>query len=163
MDGWRAAAGGRATALGLTVATAESLTAGLIAATLAGTSGASAVLTGGIVSYDPRVKHELLGVPQDVIDGVGVVSEPCARQMAIGARKAVGAEIAVSATGVAGPTGGTPETPVGTVYLGLCDRSGTAVHRRRFSGDRQSVREQTVAEALRMILESIDATYERRS
>ena len=146
----------RATALRRTVATAESLTAGLISATLAGVSGASAVLMGGVVSYDPRVKHELLHVPQDVIDGVGVVSEPCARQMAVGARQIIGADVAVSATGVAGPTGGTPETPVGTVFLGIADAYGSDVAECRFAGDRQSVRVQTVQKALEMILERLN-------
>ena len=146
-----------ATAKGVTVGTAESLTAGLIAATIADISGASKVLMGGIVSYDPRVKHELLWVSQEVIDGVGVVSEPCARQMADGARKALKVTVAVSATGVAGPTGGTPETPVGTVYIGCSSPSNTRVERCLFSVDRQEVREQTVARALQMMIESIQA------
>ena len=98
---------------GLTLGTAESLTAGLIAATVADVSGASAVLMGGVVSYDPRVKHEVLGVSQEVIDTVGVVSEACALQMASGARNLLKVDVALSATGVAGPTGGTPENPVG--------------------------------------------------
>ena len=131
-----------ATEKGVTLGTAESLTAGLIAATIADISGASKVLMGGIVSYDPRVKHELLGVSQAVIDGVGVVSEPCARQMADGARNALKVTVAVSATGVAGPTGGTPEAPVGTVYIGCSSPNGTRVERCLFSGDRQAVREQ---------------------
>ena len=100
---------------GLTLGTAESLTAGLIAATVADVSGASAVLMGGVVSYDPRVKHEVLGVSQEVIDTVGVVSEACALQMASGARNLLKVDVALSATGVAGPTGGTAENPVGTV------------------------------------------------
>ena len=104
---------------GLTLGTAESLTAGLIAATVADVSGASAVLMGGVVSYDPRVKHEVLGVSQEVIDTVGVVSEACALQMASGARKLLRVDVALSATGVAGPTGGTAENPVGTVWLGV--------------------------------------------
>ena len=104
---------------GLTLGTAESLTAGLIAATVADVSGASAVLMGGVVSYDPRVKHEVLSVSQEVIDTVGVVSEACALQMADGARKLLKVDVALSATGVAGPTGGTPENPVGTVWLGV--------------------------------------------
>ena len=78
----------RAVAAGQTLGTAESLTAGLISATLAEVPGASAALMGGVVSYDPRIKQALLGVPQAVIDGPGVVSEPCARQMAEGARHA---------------------------------------------------------------------------
>lgn len=147
----------RATERGLTVGTAESLTAGLISATIADVPGASRVLMGGVVSYDPSVKRNLLGVPQAVIDGPGVVSEPCARQMAEGARKALRADIAVSATGIAGPSGGTPETPAGTVYLSCATAKGTRVERRQFTGNRQSVREQVVRRALEMILETMEA------
>lgn len=141
---------------GKTLGTAESLTGGMIAASVAGVSGASAVLMGGIVSYDPRVKHELLGVTQSVIDTVGVVSEPCARQMAQGAQRALKVDVAVSATGVAGPTGGTAQTPVGTVFIGVCGPAGTRVDECHFTGDRQSVREQSAAHALTMALEALD-------
>lgn len=144
-----------ATERGVTLGTAESLTAGLIAATIADISGASKVLMGGIVSYDPRIKHELLHVSQAVIDGVGVVSEPCARQMAVGARRALSVDIAVSATGLAGPTGGTVETPVGTVFIGCSTMVGTQVEECHFAGDRQAVREQAVAQSLKMILQSL--------
>lgn len=138
-----------------TVGTAESLTAGLIAATLADISGASRVLMGGIVSYDPRIKRELLGVSATTIDSVGVVSEACARQMAEGARHTLGVDIAVSATGVAGPLGGTDEIPVGTVFVGCATDQGTVVEGRRFDGDRQTVRQLTVAFALEMVLQSL--------
>jgi PncC family amidohydrolase len=137
----------------LTLGTAESLTGGMIAASVAGVSGASAVLMGGVVSYDARVKHDLLGVEQDIIDTVGVVSEPCARQMAQGAKAALKVDVAVSATGIAGPTGGTPETPVGTVFIGVAWAGGVKVDECHFTGDRQSVREQSAAHALRMALE----------
>ncbi len=142
---------------GKTVGTAESLTAGLIAATLADISGASAVLMGGIISYDPKVKHELLGVSQTIIDGIGVVSEPCARQMALGARNALHVDIALSATGVAGPTGGTEDTPVGTVYIGCAAEQGVQVQRFQFMGNRQAVRQQTVASALAMLIQTLEA------
>ena len=138
---------------GMTLGTAESLTAGLIAATVADVSGASAVLMGGVVSYDPRVKHEVLGVSQEVIDTVGVVSEACALQMADGARKLLKEDVALSATGVAGPTGGTAENPVGTVWLGVSTAEGTIARRFQFDGDRQSVRRQTVETALRLALD----------
>ena len=138
---------------GMTLGTAESLTAGLIAATVADVSGASAVLMGGVVSYDPRVKHEVLGVSQEVIDTVGVVSEACALQMADGARKLLKVEVALSATGVAGPTGGTAENPVGTVWLGVSTAEGTIARRFQFDGDRQNVRRQTVETALRLALD----------
>ena len=140
---------------GLTLGTAESLTGGMIAASVAGVSGASAVLMGGVVSYDARVKHELLGVEQAIIDTVGVVSEPCARQMAQGAKAALKVDVAVSATGIAGPTGGTPETPVGTVFIGVAWAGGVKVDECHFTGDRQSVREQSAAHALTMALEAI--------
>ncbi len=142
-------------AKGLTLGTAESLTGGMIAASVAGVSGASAVLMGGVVSYDARVKHELLGVEQQIIDTVGVVSQPCAAQMAQGARAALKVDVAVSATGIAGPTGGTPEIPVGTVFIGVAWDGGVKVDECHFDGDRQSVREQSAAHALQMALEVI--------
>ena len=138
---------------GMTLGTAESLTSGLIAATVADVSGASAVLMGGVVSYDPRVKHEVLGVSQEVIGTVGVVSEACALQMADGARKLLKVDVALSATGIAGPTGGTAENPVGTVWLGVSTAEGTIARRFQFDGDRQSVRRQTVETALRLALD----------
>jgi len=138
---------------GMTLGTAESLTGGMIAASVASVSGASAVLMGGVVSYDARVKHEVLDVEQSVIDTVGVVSEPCARQMAEGARKVLKVDVAVSATGIAGPTGGTAETPVGTVFIGVSSAKGARVDECHFEGDRQSVREQSAAHALKMALE----------
>ena len=137
---------------GLTLGTAESLTGGMIAASVAGVSGASAVLMGGVVSYDARVKHEMLGVEQSVIDTVGVVSEPCARQMAEGARAALKVDIAVSATGIAGPTGGTPAIPVGMVFIGVSSANGTRVDECHFEGNRQQVRQQCVQHALHMAL-----------
>lgn len=141
--------------MGKTLGTAESLTGGMIAASVASVSGASAVLMGGVVSYDARVKHELLGVEQSVIDTVGVVSEPCARQMAEGARKALKVHVAVSATGIAGPTGGTADTPVGTVFIGMSTEKETIVHECHFTGDRQSIREQSAAHALEMALQAL--------
>lgn len=142
---------------GLTLGTAESLTAGLIAAAVADVPGASAVLMGGVVSYDPRVKREVLGVSQEVIDAVGVVSEACALQMASGARELLRVDVALSATGVAGPAGGTTENPVGTVWLGVSTAEGTAARRFRFDGDRQSVRRQTVEAAMRLALDVLSS------
>lgn len=139
-----------------TLGTAESLTGGMIASSVADVSGASAVLMGGVVSYDPRVKHEVLGVSRQVIDTVGVVSEPCARQMAEGARRVLKVDVAVSATGVAGPTGGTPQTPVGTVFLGVSSAAGTRVEECHFAGDRAQVRAQSAAHALEMALEVLE-------
>ena len=147
---------------GVTLATAESLTAGMISATLAEIPGASGTLLGGIVSYDARIKQELLLVPQSVIDGVGVISELCARQMAAGAKAVLKADIAVSATGLAGPGGGTAETPVGTVFLGICASDGeTRVFRKHFSGNRETVRKKTTLAALEMILQELQTLPDR--
>ena len=142
----------RFSAQGRTFGTAESLTGGMIAARVASVSGASAVLMGGVVAYDPRVKHGVLGVEQQVIDTVGVVSRECAYQMALGARRVLGVDVAVSATGIAGPTGGTPQTPVGTVFIGCAYANGVAVDECHFTGDRQSIREQSVEHAIQMAL-----------
>jgi PncC family amidohydrolase len=140
-----------ATARGLTLATAESLTAGLIAATIADVPGASKTLRGGVVSYALDVKQSVLGVK-----GIGedrVVSEDCAMQMAAGARKLMGADIAVSATGVAGPDGGTEDTPVGTVWIGCAYGDTVAAREHHFTGNRQAVRRDTVRQALQTILD----------
>lgn len=142
----------RFTRLGLTFGTAESLTGGMISAAIASVSGASAVLMGGVVSYDPRIKRDVLGVPQAVIDTVGVVSEACAAAMARGARELLKVDIAVSATGVAGPAGGTADCPVGTVWLGVSSARGDYARCYHFTGDRQSIREQSAAEALALAL-----------
>jgi len=141
---------------GLTVGTAESLTGGMIAASLAGVAGASQVLLGGIVSYHPRIKHELLGVAQETIDGTGVVSELCARQMALGAKERLGVDIAVSCTGVAGPGGGTPQAPLGTVYLGMAGKDGIYVKEKHFAGRRKRVRCKTAAAALHILWDEIN-------
>lgn len=140
---------------GITVGTAESLTGGMIASSLASVAGASQVLMGGIVSYDSRVKRELLTVPQELIDESGVVSDPCARQMALGAKALLAVDIAVSATGLAGPGGGTAETPVGTVYLSVVGKGASRAMHRRFRGSRQAVRCKAAKAALQMILDEI--------
>lgn len=150
---------------GLTVATGESLTAGLLAARLADVPGASAVLHGGVVAYQNAVKTGLLGVPEDLLTRVGAVDADVARRMALGARAALGADVGVATTGVAGPE---PHQgrPVGTVWLGLAvpaadasgldvvggerDGAATAVLL-RLDGDRAAIREATVAAALQAL------------
>lgn len=141
------------TAAGLTVGTAESCTAGLVAAALGGVSGASEVLRGGVVSYVPEVKHAVLGVGQATIDepGLGVVSLSCAEQMAEGARRVLGADVAVSVTGIAGPTGTEAGKPVGTVWLGLATPHGSWAELRVFCGDRQEVRARACERALELL------------
>ena len=139
---------------GMTLATAESCTGGLIAAALTAIPGSSAVVTRGYVTYSNDAKQEMLGVPAGLFDTAGAVSEEVARAMAEGALRASGADMALSCTGIAGPGGGTPEKPVGTVWIAWKRRGGyphAAVH--HFDGDREAIRRQTVAAALRGLVE----------
>jgi nicotinamide-nucleotide amidase len=138
-------------ARGLTLATAESCTGGLIAAALTAIPGSSAVVTRGYVTYSNDAKAAMLGIPMGVIEGYGAVSESVARRMAEGALRASGAGIAVSCTGIAGPGGATPGKPVGLVHMGAARRDGrTALLRRVFPGDRNAVRAATVAAVLEL-------------
>lgn len=139
-------------ASGLTVATAESLTGGLIAATMVEVPGASEVVKGGFVTYQSVAKTMLLGVPEETIDRCNVVSAEVAIAMAQGARDRLGVDIAVSATGLAGPGGGTPERPVGTVYLGIASAQGVRAIRLALSGTRDRIRQLTVKHALATVL-----------
>lgn len=105
------------------IAVAESCTGGLVTGRITSVSGSSAVLDGSVVSYANEIKAKLLGVEQDILDTKGAVSEECALQMADGVRKLMGADIGISITGIAGPTGGTPEKPVGTVYIAVSTKN----------------------------------------
>ena len=107
-----------ASARGVTVSTAESLTAGMIASTIADIPGASAVLRGGAVTYCDEIKHRVLGVEQETLDRFSAVSHQTAREMATGSLDLYQSDIAVSATGYAGPGGGTEQDPAGTFYIG---------------------------------------------
>ena len=137
---------------GKTLVTAESLTGGGIGGALTSVSGSSAVYKGGIISYTNEIKHRILGVPQNILDQHGAVSEPVARAMAEGVRKLLEADVAVSVTGLAGPGGDEYGNPVGTVFIGYSDAHLTEVKRFLFSGDRESIRKQTAEEALKLIL-----------
>ena len=141
----------------LTVGTAESCTAGMISARIADIPGSSDVLLGGIVSYSNGIKMKLLGVSEKTLREHGAVSEECAREMADGARGALGCDIAVSVTGIAGPGGGTPDKPVGTVCFGISTADGARTKTERFgeAGGRNAVRTLTVAAALGMIEDEI--------
>ena len=137
---------------GKTLVTAESLTGGGIGAALTAVSGASAVYKGGIISYTNEVKHRILGVPLEILDQYGAVSAPVAKAMAEGARKLLEADAAVSVTGLAGPGGDEYGNPVGTVFIGYSDESTTEVKHCLFSGDRDSIRNQTIEAALQLVL-----------
>ena len=138
---------------GMTLATAESCTGGLIAHRLTNVSGASAYFLGSVVAYHNTVKHGLLGVSEEVLAAHGAVSEETARGMAEGVRRLVGATYGLAVTGIAGPTGGSAEKPVGLVYLAVAREDGTAVIRRQFSGTREEIKAQTAETAVRLLLE----------
>jgi len=142
----------RCKAAGVMVATAESCTGGLIAATLTAIAGSSAVVERGFVTYSNEAKHELVGVAMELIAAHGAVSEPVVRAMAEGALARSRAQLSVAVTGVAGPGGGSAGKPVGLVWFG-CARVGapTMTARHVFPGDRTAIRRATVAEALAML------------
>lgn len=137
---------------GLTVFTAESCTGGLIAQRLTAIPGSSSWFHGGVVSYSNELKIQMLDVPEDLLRTHGAVSEPVARAMAQGARRRYGADLAVSITGIAGPTGGSPAKPVGTVHLAVAGPGDEVDHRRvLFPGDRDRVQRMTSQTALEMV------------
>ena len=137
---------------GKTLVTAESCTGGGIGAALTAIPGSSAIYKGGIISYTNWVKHNLLGVDEDLLEKVGAVSAPVAQAMAEGARRALQAEIAVSVTGLAGPGGDDFGNPVGRVYIGYADEKISTAVEFTFDGDREMVRRQAVEEALKLVL-----------
>ena len=139
-------------ARGLMMATAESCTGGLIAGACTEISGSSEWFERGFVTYSNAAKCELLDVPVALIDQHGAVSEPVARAMAAGALAHSPAQLAVAVTGVAGPTGGSAEKPVGTVWFGWATPQGVFTEHQRFDGDRAAVRQATVQHALAGLL-----------
>ncbi|MDP3519780.1 MAG: CinA family protein [Hydrogenophaga sp.] len=136
----------------LMLATAESCTGGLIAGACTELSGSSDWFERGFVTYSNAAKSELLGVPAALIEAHGAVSEPVARAMAEGAVAHSRAHLSVAVTGVAGPTGGSADKPVGTVWFGWCVGGVTHSERQRFDGDRAAVRAATVRHALAGLL-----------
>lgn len=137
-------------------ATAESCTGGLIAHRITNVPGSSAYFERGFITYGNEAKMELLGVTSEVLAAHGAVSEPCARAMAEGARRAAGCEAGLSVTGIAGPTGGTLQKPVGTVFMAVALPSGTRCREHRFQGGRLEIKEQTAEAALRFLREALE-------
>jgi len=121
----------------LTIAVAESCTGGLIADRLTDVSGSSAYFERGVVAYSNEAKMQLLGVPADILEKYGAVSEETARRMAEGVRRSAGTNLGLSSTGIAGPTGGTKEKPVGTVYIALADGTQTICRHYAYRWDRR--------------------------
>jgi nicotinamide-nucleotide amidase len=141
---------------GWTMASAESCTGGLIAAACTELSGSSDWFERGFVTYSNAAKTDSLGVPAALIAEHGAVSEPVARAMAVGAVAHSAAHCALSVTGVAGPTGGSADKPVGTVWFGWSTPAGVATEHRRFGGDRAAIRAQAVRHALAGLLQRLD-------
>jgi len=138
---------------GLTVATAESSTGGLIAAAITSVAGSSGYYLGGVVSYADTAKADLLGVPAATLAAHGAVSAQVAVAMAMGARQRLDASLAVSITGIAGPGGGSEAKPVGLTYVGLAGSEGAEVRRFAWSGDRAANRVATAEAALEWLIE----------
>ena len=146
-------------ARGATVVAAESCTGGLVAAACTSRAGSSAWFERGVVTYSNAAKTELLGVPVTLIAAHGAVSGEVARAMAAGAIAQTPATFAVAVTGIAGPDGGTPAKPVGTVWIATCARGGEAdAVLLQASGDRAAVRAQSVVRALERLLKRVEAS-----
>jgi PncC family amidohydrolase len=148
--------GRRLVDLGWTVATAESCTGGLVGGRLTGASGSSRYFAGGVTAYANRVKTAVLGVDADVLEREGAVSAPVAERMAEGVRAALGVDVGVAVTGIAGPEGGSPEKPVGLVFVAVSGPGGGMVRRCMFSGDRETVRRQAADAALDLLVEYVN-------
>ena len=138
------------------LATAESCTGGWVAQVVTSVAGSSAWFDRGFVTYSNEAKAELLGVRTDTLQAHGAVSEETAREMARGALERSQATVAVSITGVAGPTGGTPEKPVGTVCFAWARGGAVRSETRRFAGDREGIRRQSVILALEGVLRALE-------
>lgn len=143
------------TARGFTLATCESLTGGLIGATITSVPGASAIYRGGFITYASDLKVRWAGVDADLVASRGVINEPTALQMARGVRDASGADVAVACTGVAGPQGQDGAEP-GTVVITCVTAGHTTVSTYTFAGDREQVRRQTVEQALHLLRDYLD-------
>lgn len=133
------------------LATAESCTGGLIAQKITSVAGASECFDCGVVTYSNGQKQKLLGVSAETLEKFGAVSEQTALEMCKGVRTLADADFGISVTGIAGPGGGTPDKPVGTVWIGICGDNLHKAERFLFDGDRQQVRESTAQTALKMV------------
>lgn len=139
----------------LSITTAESCSAGLLAGRLVNVSGASGVFQEGYITYSNDAKEKLLGVCHETLARYGAVSEQTAKEMAIGAAKVAGASVALSVTGIAGPDGGTAEKPVGLIYIGCYVKGAVCVKECRFSGTREENRASAVEQALQLLEEQL--------
>lgn len=140
----------------LTLGLAESCTGGLVAARITAVPGSSTYFMAGFITYSNRAKTLFLSVPEKIIGQHGAVSGIVAKRMAEGARAAAEVDIGLSITGIAGPAGGSPEKPVGTVFMALATQKRVSVQKFLFSGSRREIRKQASDEALRMLLDYLE-------
>jgi len=143
---------------GLTISAAESCTGGWIAKLMTDTPGSSKYFLGGVVAYSNEVKTKALGIPADLLEKFGAVSEETCRAMCLGVRNLTASDVAVSVTGIAGPDGGSPEKPVGTVYAGFCVGEDVFVKLFHFAGNRNAIREKTCRGTLSYLLSLLKET-----
>jgi nicotinamide-nucleotide amidase len=148
---------------GLHIAVGESCTGGLLGARITAVPGSSAVLVGGVIAYADRVKVEMLGVPPEIIAAHGAVSEPVVRSMASGARARFGTEIGIAVSGVAGPGGGSPDKPVGTVWTAVDVQGDVTAYRRGYPGDREEIRARSAQMAMDMVRNALGVHTQGRS
>ncbi len=144
-------------AKGWMLTTAESCTGGMIASALTDLAGSSSVFDRGFVTYSNEAKMDMLGVSAETLKKFGAVSSETAKEMAQGALQNSKAQIAVSVTGIAGPDGGTDEKPLGLVYIGIAIENGVASHEYHFQGSRAEIRQQTVEEAINLLLSTLSS------
>lgn len=138
----------------MTLSTAESCTGGMLAQRITSVPGVSSVYAGGFVTYATKEKHKMLGVPKKILWENGAIAKKTAKQMALGAARQTGTDVAVSVTGNAGPDAAEGK-PVGLVYIGVCIDGKAAGRRFLFAGNRNEIREQACAEAMRLLLEKL--------
>jgi len=141
---------------GITVSVAESCTGGLLGARITSVSGSSEYFWGGVIVYSDTAKMKLLGVQKSTLEKFGAVSEQCAKEMALNVRDTLGSDLAIAITGIAGPLGGTPEKPAGTVFIAAALGKNVIARHFQFSGDRESVRNQSAEATLDLALELIE-------
>jgi nicotinamide-nucleotide amidase len=139
----------------LTIATAESCTGGLLSHVLTNVSGSSGYFIGGVVAYSNQIKNAILGVRPETLEAFGAVSEATAKEMASGVRQNFKADLGLSTTGIAGPTGGTPKKPVGLVWIGISTKDRTMAYECHFDADREGIKTLTVNELLKRLIEEI--------
>lgn len=142
----------------LTLAVAESCTGGLLAARITDIPGSSAYFEGGVVAYSSEVKKRILEVPIDTLETHGAVSAETAIAMARGVRRLLGVDLAIAITGIAGPTGGTSQKPIGLTYIALASVQGEECRKYLWTGNRWENREQSVRAALELLREYLEAS-----